>query len=216
MGFNLNSIMEYLKTLSKDELEKINKLFDDNQLKQFLTVLTNEQRITLLRELEKQEGISENGRWMAKWDILKYKNREEYENNTPYEVATIKENLLLDNGVTTLWKLFANIDSQIPFSSANAVMKVGDNTTAESASQTDILATVNKASKKVEAGFPTVTGRTITYQTTFEENEANFAWQEFAIANGTGGNNVSINRKVEYKGTKNGGIWTLRATITLN
>ncbi len=59
----------------------------------------------------------------------------------------------------------------------------------------------------------------ITYQATFGEDEAGSAddpmdWYEWTIRNGTGPKgNICLNRRVEYMGTKAGGVWIARVTI---
>jgi hypothetical protein len=51
------------------------------------------------------------------------------------------------------------------------------------------------------------------FQATFGSSSANFAWYEWGIFNGTGGNKVMINRKVFNGGTKSGGSTALGVSI---
>jgi hypothetical protein len=101
-----------------------------------------------------------------------------------------------------------------PFNSSNARIGVGDGTTAFNASQTDLQGT-NKVRKAMDSGYPTRSGTTMTFQSTFTGSEANFAWNEWGVFNAaTGG--VMLNRKVESLGTKaSGSTWVLQVQITL-
>lgn len=170
----------------------------------------------LYKALSTVTGFSENGKWHCKWELLKW----DKDINKPDEIVNIEEseivlgNIVLDKGVEELWKIFAGISGSTPFSAANAVIGVGRLGTAENATQTG-LQDSNAFYKRIEATYPQVNGRSIVYQTTFTDTEANFTWNEFAIQNGTGANAVALNRRVENLGTKVKGNWTLRATISL-
>jgi hypothetical protein len=51
------------------------------------------------------------------------------------------------------------------------------------------------------------------FQATFGSGSANFAWYEWGITNGTGGNKILLNRKVFNGGTKSGGSTALGVSI---
>lgn len=58
------------------------------------------------------------------------------------------------------------------------------------------------------------TKRTVAkFQATFGPTAANFPIYEWAIVNGTGGNQIFLNRKVASLGTKNGGTWSVLVGI---
>jgi hypothetical protein len=105
-------------------------------------------------------------------------------------------------------------ESVTPFNSTNARIGVGDGTAAFSASQTDLQGT-NKVRKVMDSGYPSRSGATMTFQSTFGGSEANFAWNEWGVFNAaTGG--VMLNRKVESLGTKgSGSTWIIQVQITL-
>ena len=67
----------------------------------------------------------------------------------------------------------------------------------------------------MDVGYPVVSNRTLIFRASFNNDTANFEWNEAAITNGTGVGNVAINRKVSSMGTKNGGTWTLQISISL-
>lgn len=100
------------------------------------------------------------------------------------------------------------------FNNANAHLGVGDSSTAFSAAQTDLQASTNKLRKAMDATYPSRATNVLTARSTFGTSEANFAWQEWGLFNGSSGN-VMASRKVESLGTKTSAqSWQLTATIT--
>jgi hypothetical protein len=145
--------------------------------------------------------------------VIKYKNREDYEKNKPYAVVEKKGNLFLASGMNAIWNLVAGTSSS-PYNNTNTYLGVGDSTTAASEGQTDLLGS-NKTYKRCYAGFPSVSGKTFTAFTIFEEADANYSWQEFVIKNNATG--VCLNRAVQSLGTKTSGeVWPLQIRITLS
>ncbi len=69
----------------------------------------------------------------------------------------------------------------------------------------------------MDATFPTHTGGTnsAVFSATFGSGTANFAWNEWAVFNGSTGNTM-LNRKVASLGTKATGSWQLQVTLTLS
>lgn len=142
----------------------------------------------------------------------------------PYEVAISEGNLLLTAGVNRLVSLLIGAGGQA-YSPTFARLGVGDGTTAVTASQTD-LAGPNKFFKACDNGFPNgSTSATLTAQSTYDTNTANFAWNEWGIDPGGGGTSASnavvvaplLNRKVPSPslGTKASGVWVLTVTIAI-
>ncbi len=214
-----NIIYFIIKTVMQKGCEKVEKeTLSFKILKKIIEIKKDDTAFleNLFKLLSPITGFSENGKWHCKWELLKWKK----DINKPDEIVKIAEsevvlgNIILDRGVEELWKIFGGIAGATPFSGANAVIGVGRISTPESATQTGLQDT-NAFYKRVEATYPQVTARSIVYQTTFTDTEANFAWNEFAIQNGTGANAVALNRRVESLGTKVKGNWTLRATISL-
>jgi hypothetical protein len=102
------------------------------------------------------------------------------------------------------------------FNNANSRICVGDSTAAFAVTQTDLQATVNKLRKGMDATFPITTGNVLVFRATFIGTEANYAWQEWAVANAAA-NATLLNRVVEYNGTKlTGQTWIFEVTITIN
>ena len=157
--------------------------------------------------------IQERPHYHTKWTIHKYLNDEDYKNNRPYTVEEFEGNLLLSEGINEMLKLLIG-DSATAFSNANAQLGVGDSSTATSTSQTDLQGS-STCWKDMDTGYPTVSGRTVTFKSTFGSSDANFAWNEFSVRNGATANK-NLNRRVTSKGTKaSGETWVLTLTITI-
>lgn len=161
-------------------------------------------------------AVNDNFHYKTEWEIKKYISDEAFENDNPFEIAKIDGNLLLNEGITELLKLLGGVTATA-FDNTNAYIGVGDSTTAESASQTDLQASTNKTYKAMAATYPQVSAQTITFQSVFGTSDANYAWQEFTVANGSSGTAKNLNRKVSNQGTKvSGQTWTVQLTITLS
>lgn len=130
--------------------------------------------------------------------------------------SVVNGNLLLNEGINALWTLAAG-GSETVYNNANAELGVGDSSTAEAATQTDLQAATNKLFKAMDASYPTYgTSQKITFRATFTGSEANFAWNEFSVRNGNTANK-NLNRKVSSQGTKTSGqTWQVTLDITLS
>lgn len=107
----------------------------------------------------------------------------------------------------------AAIGQGTPFNAINARLGVGNGSIAFATSQNDLQG-ASKLRKAMDAGYPTVAPPTVTFKSTFVQNEANFAWNEWGVFNAdTGG--VMLNRVVESNGTKQANqTWVLEVKIT--
>lgn len=160
--------------------------------------------------------ISETAKAHIKWEVQKFKDEKSYENGTPYETVVSAQNTVLDIGANQMLKIFGGIAGATPYDNANARIGIGTDTTPESPSQSGLIATgSNVFYKRMEAGYPQVNGRNIVFKSTYDNTEANFAWNEFSIVNGVGVGGVAFNRKVQSLGTKTTGIWSLQVTISV-
>ncbi|MDP9469578.1 MAG: hypothetical protein M3Q71_02785 [Chloroflexota bacterium] len=104
------------------------------------------------------------------------------------------------------------------FDATNAHVGVGNGTTAVAATDVD-LSGASKARKAMDAGYPTRSGRAVTFRSTFGTADANFAWEEVGIHNaatGTAAPAAMLNRFLSAQGTKtNTATWQLTVTVTL-
>jgi hypothetical protein len=92
---------------------------------------------------------------------------------------------------------------------------VGDSTTVFAATQTDLQASSNKLRKAMDATYPTRSSGTLTFRSTFNTGEANFAWQEWGVFDAASSGTM-YSRKVESLGTKTSAqTWQLTSTATL-
>lgn len=102
-----------------------------------------------------------------------------------------------------------------PFNNANAYIGVGDSTTAYANTQTDLQAATNKTRKAMEATYPQRAANVLTFRSLFGTGDANYAWQEWGVFNGSSGGSM-LNRRVESLGTKTSAqTWQLTVTLTV-
>ena len=101
------------------------------------------------------------------------------------------------------------------FNNANSYLCVGNGTTAFNAAQTDLQG-ASKLRKAMDATYPQRTNNVLTFRSTFGTSEANFAWEEWGVANDPTAGTL-LNRKVETLGTKNSNqTWQFTVDITVN
>lgn len=148
----------------------------------------------------------------------------------PEECVEIAGNLLLNEGIQRLQDLtmIATVTSnQVagnPWSNANAFVGVGDSTTAEAATQTELQAATNRFYKAMNATYPSRANQTVSFQSDFTSAEANYVWNEWTVsagattASGSGftTGTTNLNRKVASLGTKTTGTWTLTGQVTIS
>jgi hypothetical protein len=148
----------------------------------------------------------------------------------PYEVVTREGNLLLIGGASVQWQTLIGNGTTTAgqaltyYNNANAAIGVGDSTTAESHTQTDLQAAANKTRVAMDATYPqhtdttgTVGSKSIVFRATFGTSEANWAWQEWGLFNSaSAGIGRMLNRKVESLGTKtSAATWVITITLSL-
>lgn len=159
----------------------------------------------------------------AQWRVLSTIEKFHGDDKTPYEVHTEEDNLLLYIGVSTIWERLIGT-SVTAFNNANAYLGVGNSSTAEVATQTDLQG-ASKFYKVMDATYPlhtpgsTSAAASITFKVTIATTFAEFAWNEWCLTNSSTGSGAGqvLNRKVlTGAGTKvPGDQWTLTVTLTL-
>lgn len=141
----------------------------------------------------------------------------------PDDVFHGTPNLLLIGGASAFLEFISgNAAGLTSFNNANAYIGVGDSTTGAADTQTDLQAASNKLRKAMDATYPQHThsvsssgAKSIIYRATFATGDANWAWQEWIIANASAAG-VALNRKVESLGTKTSAAsWVFTATLSL-
>jgi hypothetical protein len=139
-------------------------------------------------------------------------------------------NLLVTVGLNLLTELIEG-GGGTPFAHADAIIGVGAGTTTAVIGDTALTDdnTANAYYQQADASFPTQSNGVITAQATFASGNANFAWQEWCLATGSGGitagdhlsavatSVIMLNHKVASLGTKaSGASWVFTATCTLS
>lgn len=161
--------------------------------------------------------IQERAVWAPKWTIYKFEDQAAADADKPYEIARFDDNLLLTEGIAVMWDLIIAAGSPTNFNNTNAFIGVGDSATAESAAHTGLQAATNKLYRAMQATFPSRSGSTVTWRAQFAGADANYAWNEFTVANGNSDAAVNMNRRVSAQGTKTSGqVWTVDLAITLS
>lgn len=178
--------------------------------------------------IEAPEKKAEPVQWHAELELRKYEgdwSAEEIDaglaDDALIETINREGNLLVIGGASALWERLKGT-AVTAFDNTNAILGVGDSTTAAADTQTNLQAATNKLGKAMDATYPTHTDSTgtagsksIVYRSTFGSSDANFAWQEWGIFNGALGTGRMLNRKVESLGTKTTGTWVLTITLSL-
>lgn len=151
------------------------------------------------------------GPWRARCIVEKFRPGGE----EPYERLESRGNLALNEGLNYIWERVC-AGTGAALDAANAHIGVGDGTAAATADQTGLQGT-NKLYKGMDSGYPIHgTDQKVTLKATFGTDEANFAWEEWSIANGGSDAAVNLNRKVESMGVKpSGEVWTITCVLTL-
>lgn len=177
-------------------------------------------------------GPHDSGLWRCEFTIEKFHGDEaDIVGADPYEVLNC-DNMLMYGGVSCIWQCLIGSSgggtatagqALTYFNAANAAIGVGDSTTAETATHTDLQAASNKLRVGMNAGFPAHTdgvvvgAATIQFQSTFSTSQANWAWQEVGVFNSpTAATGRMLNRKVQSLGTKtSASSWQVTASLTI-
>jgi hypothetical protein len=145
----------------------------------------------------------------------------------PYETLHDEGNVLCNAGITVLLQRLHGI-SATAFAAASMRVGVGTGTTAATAADTDFTAannTTNRWWRLPDSTYPSVSAQTATTVCTFASGDAQFAWQEWGIDQGTvtttTGSNFGVvpallNHKVVSLGTKGAAPWALTVTLTIS
>lgn len=173
-----------------------------------------------------EAGKHDEARWRVHTTLAKYDGdftEEQIDagdaDHALIEVVEDEGNLLLIGGVSLLWELAIGnraAGALEYLNNANARLGVGTSATAEVDTNTTLTSGVFKA---MDATYPLHTdstgtsgSKTITFRGTFGTSDANQAWNEWGIDNGT----RLVNRKVAANGTKaSGQTWQFTITIAI-
>ncbi len=163
--------------------------------------------------------------WKTTWVIERYQVDspdllQQYQQHRlePYDVSIVPGNIALDTGKADMLGVLIGTVTNL-YNNTNARIGVGDSSTAEASTQTDLVATSNKAYAAMVATYPKLsttasTNDTVEFKAEFGSAVANYDWREFVMKNNASG--VCLNRKVSSQGTKaSGQIWTVTCKLQL-
>lgn len=137
--------------------------------------------------------------WKVDTFIQKFNTNEDFNKGVPNEVQHIKGNMLLNDGINTIWNLVAGksgdssdsdpLKKMLPFNAANSFIGVGNNgggTTAPLPTDQSLKGPL-KMYMKMDEGYPIAgENQKIIFKSTFLPGVACFDWLEWSIANGNG------------------------------
>lgn len=135
-------------------------------------------------------------------------------------------NLMVTVGLNLLTSLLEG-GAGTPFAHADAIAGVGTSSATALVGDTALGSdnSSNAYYQQADSSYPTQSNGTITCQCTFGSGVANFAWNEWCLATGSGGITagdhlsavatgvVMLNHKVSSLGTKSSGSWVFVASI---
>jgi len=177
--------------------------------------------------------VIDHGLWNPRWSIDKFRDRKDRVYKAGRDGVHVTEimrqfphlfverlafpgNLLLNEGINELWTLVCGTGAT-KFDNTNAYIGVGDDDTAADPSDTDLKGS-NKKYVAMDGSYPTYgSSQKGTWRSTFGSGDANWAWKEITVANGSSGAAKNLNRKVQSMGTKaSGSTWIATLEITLS
>lgn len=177
--------------------------------------------------------VVDHGLWSPLWGIDKFRDRKDRVFKAGREGVSVAEirrqwpdlfedrlafpdNLLLNEGINELWALVCGTGAT-KFDNTNAYIGVGNGTTLPSDPTVTDLQGASKTYKGMDASYPTYgSSQKATHRSTFGSGDANYAWEEITVANGSSGAAKNLNRKVQSMGTKaSGSTWIATQEITL-
>lgn len=173
-------------------------------------------------------GVQDAPQWRCEYLVEKYWKADDQEHRAgDREIVQGVGNLLMNVGADVIWE---RLITRNPSTAAGALLSafstlsrigVSTSNTAAAASQTGLQGST-KWYSSMAASYPAHTtgtstaARTCSFRSVFTTSQANIAWNEWAIFNGTATGRM-LNRKVQSLGTKTSAAqWTFTASLTLS
>ena len=167
------------------------------------------------------EDKQEKGKWLVKYRLTRYKG--DFKSEAEAKAAgaeclgTVEResNLLVNVGIAILEDKLIGAGSAQIYDNGHARIGVGTSSTGAAATDTDLGA--GGVWKAMDATYPSRSATVLTFQSTFGSGDANQAWNEWAIDNGSAAH-VLLNHKAPVTlGTKSSGeTWILQVTVTIS
>jgi hypothetical protein len=167
------------------------------------------------------EERQEKGKWHVDYRVDKYQG--DYASEAEAKAAGAKKvgsvegegNLLVTAGIDILEDKLIGAGAAQIYDNGHARIGVGTSSTPATAADTDLGA--NGVWKGMDSTYPSRASETLTFKSTFGTSDANQAWNEWAIDNGSVAH-VLLNHKAPVTlGTKTSGeTWVLTVTVTIS
>jgi hypothetical protein len=126
----------------------------------------------------------------------------------------VEGNVFLQEGINFIWRAVTG-QTGLTYFGDNSCIGVGDGSVPEDPSQTGLTGT-NKTYKRVDSGYPTVSGTQVTFRATFGPDEGDHQWREWSVANGCDDDAINLNRKVANLGVKSADVtWVLEVVLSI-
>ena len=197
-----------------------------HEIIEVLKALKDQGRAEEMLKVVRATGISDVGSLVKHWAIERWNSDEDRERKLVYPKGLALEMFkgmpqlshFWGNQVTTegMDQLFTILCSSggTKYDAATAQCGTGTSSTGEAYADSSLTAGVWKG---MMASFPTYgSSRKATWKSEFLSAEANQAWNEFSVRNGSG-TDLMLNRKVSAQGTKSSGqVWELTLDLTFN
>jgi hypothetical protein len=138
--------------------------------------------------------------------------------HSEYQDRWDEGNILTTVGATDLWNGLIGGTLTV-YNHANASIGVGDGNgavPAVGAGDTDLTATTNKLRVAVDLNFPSVATNAVTFQSTFSTTQANWAWNEWCVANAATGGHILNHRGVALGTKVSTATWQFAVTLSLS
>ena len=154
----------------------------------------------------------------TKLTVRRFYDDDAFKRNESYSETVHWGNTGLNTGIQKLWDIAMTATAGIWGTGTTCYLGQGTASAASTATQTDLMtaATVNYASQ--DAGYPSRTLQTVTWQSTYAAAVANVAWMEFVVNNATAqAGGQCLVRVVSDQGIKvNGQTWQLQIAVTMS
>lgn len=122
---------------------------------------------------------------------------------------------LLSQASNIIASLLIGDGSYNAYNNSNAYIGVGDSSAGFNSAHTGLQASSNKTYKGMDVTYPQRTTNQLTFRSTFNPGEAEYAWNEWIVCSSNAGANA-FNRAVASLGTKGASAtWQLTVTLTL-
>jgi hypothetical protein len=172
--------------------------------------------------MDERKKDKETGHWHVHSEVRKYVGDFKSEAEAlaagakPREIVKGEGNLLANVGIAILLDKLIGAGSAQVYDNGHARMGVGTGSGPAAAADTDASFT-NPVWVAMDASYPSRSGTTLTFQSTFGSAVANQAWTEWGIDNGSVAT-VLLNHKapVTYGTKSSGETWVHQVTVTIS